>query len=38
MRAYGEAINPRRFRASIIVCERENVVSTKCGENEAISG
>ena len=33
-----EAINPARVRASIMVCEEENVVSTKCGEIGAISG
>jgi hypothetical protein len=38
MRASDEAINPLRFAASIIVCEEENVVITKYGENEAISG
>jgi hypothetical protein len=38
MRASGEAINPARVGASIMVCEDENVVSTKCGENGAISG
>jgi hypothetical protein len=38
MRASGEAINPARFAASIIVCEEENVVPTKCGKIEAISG
>jgi hypothetical protein len=38
MRASGEAINPARFAASIIVCEEENVVPTKWGEIEAISG
>jgi len=38
MRACDEAINPRCFSASIIVCEEENVVPTNCGENGAISG
>jgi hypothetical protein len=38
MRASGEAINPARVCASIMVWEEQNVVSTKCGEIGAISG
>jgi len=38
MRASGEAINPARCAASIMVCEEENILLTKCGEIEAISG